>query len=210
MKLIQKRGFKGTREFEILDDSVFVRIKSPLKQEKLTVGLSMLNPEPFVNGSELEFHGRFKSEPLFSLFLNKPNAEEFNAFVDTLKQRVLEDSGISSGVQAASQPEGLDRNVYDEAPEFEEFDQIKVRKKGQVVNVSEVENAIHMLETYVADEAVKPLLSALQQLKAEPQNESHQQKVVDAFNGLGITQGAVLTYAPYLSIFLSDDPFGNH
>ena len=210
MKLIQKRGFKGTREFEILDDSVFVRIKSPLKQEKLTVGLSMLNPEPFVNGSELEFHGRVKSEPLFSLFLNKPNAEEFNAFVDTLKQRVLEDSGISSGVQAASQPEGLDRNVYDEAPEFEGSDHARVRNKGQVVNVSEVENAIHMLETYVTDETVKPLLSALQQLKAEPQNESHQQQVVDAFNGLGITQGAVLTYAPYISVFLSDDPFGNH
>ena len=57
MKLIQKRFLKGTREFEILDeDAVYVRIKGLLKEEKLTVSLSMLNPEPVVNGSELEFY----------------------------------------------------------------------------------------------------------------------------------------------------------
>ena len=36
MKLIQKDLLKGTREFEIVDDVVNVRIKKPFKEEKLT------------------------------------------------------------------------------------------------------------------------------------------------------------------------------
>ncbi|NIQ09905.1 MAG: hypothetical protein GWN55_13830, partial [Phycisphaerae bacterium] len=56
MKLVQKRFFKCVRQFEIIDDAVYARIKGLLKEEKLTVGLFMLNPEPVVNGSELEFH----------------------------------------------------------------------------------------------------------------------------------------------------------
>ena len=90
MKLVQKRFLKGTREFEIIDeDAVYVRIKGLLKEEKVTVSLSMLNPEPVVNGSELEFYSDYKGRPLISLLLNNPNAEEFNAFVDTLKKEII-------------------------------------------------------------------------------------------------------------------------
>jgi hypothetical protein len=55
MKLTQKAFLKGTREFEIIDDAIYVRIKGLLKEEKLTIGLSTLNPEAVVNGSALEF-----------------------------------------------------------------------------------------------------------------------------------------------------------
>ena len=99
MKLIQKRFLKGTREFEIIDDAVYVRIKGLLKEEKLTVGLSMLNPEPVKNGVELEFFSRTQQEPLLSLFLNTPNAEEFNAFVDALKEKALAEYNAFAGVK---------------------------------------------------------------------------------------------------------------
>ena len=56
---------------------------------------------------------------------------------------------------------------------------------------------------------IKPLLSSLETLKADPQNEIHHQNVINAFNELNHLQGAALTYAPYLNIFVSDDPFGD-
>jgi len=46
MKLIQKSLLRGTQEFELLDDEVRVRIKSPFKSKELSVPLAILNPEP--------------------------------------------------------------------------------------------------------------------------------------------------------------------
>jgi hypothetical protein len=216
-KLVQKPFLKGTREFEIVNDTVHVHIKRPLKEERLTVGLALLNPEPVVNKPYLEFYGHEKSRPLLSLFLNQPDAEQFNAFVDTLKQRVLEASNAVAGVEAASQPAsqhpsqptGLAANSYDEPPEFEEFGHNRLRNKGQSVNAARVEASIQLLEKYLVAEDIKPLLSALEALKAEPQNETYFVQMENAFNDLGIMQGAVLTYAPYLSILLADNPFGD-
>lgn len=218
IKLIQKSFLKGSREFEIVNDTVYMHIKRPFKEEKLTVGLSTLNPEPVVNKSCLEFYGHEKSGPLLSLFLNQPDAERFNAFVDTLRQQVLAASNAVAGVEAASQPAsqhpsqptGLAANSYDEPPEFEEFGHNRLRNKGQSVNAERVEASIQMLEKYLVAEDIKPLLSALEALKAEPQNETHFAQMVNAFNELGVMQGAVLTYAPYLSILLADDPFGKN
>ena len=56
---------------------------------------------------------------------------------------------------------------------------------------------------------VDSLVTALETLKTEPDNEAYREKVVETFNGLGILQGAALTYAPYLCVFLSDDPFAD-
>ena len=99
MKLVQKRFLKGTREFEIIDDdALYVRIRGLLKEEKLTVNLSMINPEPVVNGSELEFYSDYKGRPLISLLLNKPNALEFNAFIDTLKKKIIGEDEIFSPI----------------------------------------------------------------------------------------------------------------
>ena len=76
MKLIQKHFLKGSREFEIADDVINVRIKTPFKEEKLTVDLSILNPEPAVNGPFLEFHSRVKCGPLLSLSIDKPDSQK--------------------------------------------------------------------------------------------------------------------------------------
>ncbi len=78
MKLVQKHLLKGSREFEIADDVVNVRLKTPFKEEKMTVMLTILNPDPVVNKPFLEFHSRVKCGPLMSLLINIPNSKEFN------------------------------------------------------------------------------------------------------------------------------------
>jgi hypothetical protein len=99
MRLVQKSLFKGTREFELLDDEVRVRIKSLFHKKELTVTLAILNPEPVVNNARLEFYSRVKCGPLLSLYLNKPNAREFNAFVEALKQKALKEYNAFAGIR---------------------------------------------------------------------------------------------------------------
>jgi hypothetical protein len=82
--------------------------------------------------------------------------------------------------------------------------------KLQSINVADINIALQMLNRYLDAQDINPLLSALETLKTETQNEAYQVQVIGAFNDLGNLQGAVLTYAPYLNIFVSDDPFGDH
>jgi hypothetical protein len=207
-KLVQKSLLDGSREFEIIDDETLsVRIKRLLKEEKLTVSLSMLNPEPVVKGSELEFYSDYKGRPVLSLLLNKPNAEEFNAFIDTLKKKIIGEDDVAAGVDDDSVDEkvseALARNVYEEPPLFEERTDTPDLTSVLPVNAERVADDITMLKTYLDEEDVKPLLDSLQTLKAEPDNEAAFREVLDAYNVLGIKQGAVLTYAPYLKVLLS-------
>ena len=58
-------------------------------------------------------------------------------------------------------------------------------------------------------EEINPLLSALEAIKEEPENESNLGLLVEAFDNLGPLQGAVLTYAPYVNFLLTDDSFGS-
>ena len=207
MKLVQKSFLNGTREFELTDDVLHVRINKLFKEEKLTVGLLILNPEPLINGPYLEFHDRYKGDVLLSLLLNKPNAEEFNAFVNTLKQSA---SGAGNAIAAAetASPESLRSkalawNVYEEPPEFAESDEASESISFQPVNAERLADDVTMLKTYLDENDIKSLLESLEALKAEPHNEVAFQTMLDAFNDLGITQGAVLTYAPYLKVLLS-------
>jgi len=209
-KLVQKHLFKGTQEFEIVDDAVNVRINKPFKEEeKFTVDLSILNPEPVFKESYLEFHSRIKCGALIALYLNKPNAEEFNAFVSTLKQRAIEEYNSFAGIHPGTQRTALTENIHDEPPEFGESDLPPIKNIAKKIDLSMIDEAIQMLETHLAPESIQPLISALKALKAEPQNESLLLQVVDAFNQLGPLQGAVLTYAPYMNALMSDDPFGD-
>ena len=85
----------------------------------------------------------------------------------------------------------------------------KIKNKGQIIKVADIDIALQMLNTYLDKQEIKPLLSALETLKTNTQNEDFQIQVIDAFDNLGSMQGAVLTYAPYLNIFVSDDPFAD-
>jgi len=82
-------------------------------------------------------------------------------------------------------------------------------KKLQSIEVADIDIALQMLKKHMDMQDINPLLSSLEALKKEPQNEEHQEHVINAFNELGPLQGAALTYAPYLNIFVSDDPFGD-
>ena len=207
MKLVQKRFLKGSREFEIVDDAIFVRIKTLFKEEKLTVDLSILDPEPVINDSEMVFYSPHKGQPVFSLLLNKPNPEEFNRFVDTLKRQIKGEYNNMAGADVVS-PEkaksALAWNVHEEPPEFDEPGETRGEINFKPVNAERLATDIAMLKSYLNDDEIKPLLDALEALRAEPESETTFKEMMDAFNQLGIIQGAVLTYAPYLKVVLSD------
>jgi len=98
MKLTQKHLLKGTQEFELLDSEIRIRIKSPFKSKEKSVPLEILNPEPQVEGSYLHFHSRVKCGPLLSLYLNKPNEQEFSAFVEAVKTAALKEYNAFAGL----------------------------------------------------------------------------------------------------------------
>lgn len=206
MKLIQQHLLKGRREFEIIDDRVEVRSKSPFREEeRITVMLTVLNPEPTITRAGLHFTSRVNGEPLLSLYLGKPDVAGFNAFVAQLKQRAMEEYQRFAGLKPLSQ--ALGGNVYDEPPIFDETAQQQARRATKPLDAARIDEAIRMLKTYLPDESIMPLLLALDALKADPANQTGRLAVANTFNQLDSAQGAVLTYAPYLSVILADEAF---
>ncbi len=63
-----------------------------------------------------------------------------------------------------------------------------------------------MLKLYVAGgevgEEIAPLIRIMESMAANPGNEALLVQLSDALGSLGIVQGAILTYAPYLSVIL--------
>ncbi len=99
LKLIQKHILYGIREFELRDDIVKVTVNSMLDENKdFEVELAMINPEPIITKSRVEFHSRVKCRPLISLYLNKPNTQEFNDFVNAIKTKAKNDFNSFAGI----------------------------------------------------------------------------------------------------------------
>lgn len=205
-RLVQKHLFKDTLEFELIDDTVNIHCKSLFKaDESLTVMLAVLNPEPVISKSRLEFTSRVNNEPLMSLYLAKPNANEFNAFVNLVKQRAQDEYNKFAGMKSAA-PLG---NSFEEPPEFEDSNGSVSARQTAPVSAEGVENAIRMLTEYLDSAELSSFLAALEALRTDPQNQACLSRVATEFEALGSNQGAVLTYAPYISILLSDDPFAD-
>lgn len=78
------------------------------------------------------------------------------------------------------------------------------------VEVAKINASIEGLKTFVKDESIDPLISILEALKEDPNNETLLLQLSDTFKALGIIQGAVITYAPYISLLLSYDLFENN
>jgi len=78
-----------------------------------------------------------------------------------------------------------------------------------LVDLHRIETSIRMLQQYLAEDDIAPLVDVLESLAADPRNKALHARLADVFEGLGPLQGAVLTYAPYLSIALAGDLFDN-
>ena len=78
---------------------------------------------------------------------------------------------------------------------------------NQNINPAQVEESIQMLNKYIKEDSIKPLISLLETLKKDPDNKALLPQVSAELNNIGVLKGAVLTYAPYVWIMLSEDPF---
>ncbi|MGD8308674.1 MAG: hypothetical protein PVG98_04465 [Chromatiales bacterium] len=208
-RLVQKR-LLSVQELELTEDSVRVRIKSPFKEEEtLSVFLTVLNPEPVITESRLEFNSRVNGEPLISLYLAKPSAREFNAFVALIKERAQAAHQAFTGLRPGLEPGEPSADALEVPPELADADDFDTATVRRDVDVDSIDSSIRMLRTYIDSEDIAPLLSALEDLKADPKDPSHLARLANVFASLGAVQGAVLTYAPYIIVLLSDDPFGH-
>lgn len=207
-KLVQTQFLRGSREFEITDSTVSFRVKTVFKEKESLVDLSMLNPAPVINKPFLEFHGRVKAGPILSLLIDKPSKREFTDFVDVLKQRARQEYNAFAGLKDGGLPEGMAANRFDEPPDFDDPSPQQAGNNSKPVRVDSIDESIRMLEQHLDTEEIEPLLVALKVLREEPDNPARFGQLVNAFESLGPQQGAVLTYAPYVIILLSDDPFG--
>jgi hypothetical protein len=79
---------------------------------------------------------------------------------------------------------------------------------GKSIDLNSLESSIRMLKLYVTAEEVAPLIEVMEAILNDPQNPSLHERLSEVFTGLGIQQGAVLTYAPCVAVMLGDDPFG--
>jgi hypothetical protein len=77
------------------------------------------------------------------------------------------------------------------------------------VIVAKVESSIELLNIYIKDVDINNFITLLEELKQKPKDETIIDKLRIELDTLGITQGAILTYAPYINVLLSDDPFGD-
>ena len=78
------------------------------------------------------------------------------------------------------------------------------------LNVVDIDNAIQMLNKYAKEPSIKPLISILEALKEDPDNESLLAQLTDTWRNLGVYQGTVLTYVPNFYILIPDDIFGDN
>ena len=78
---------------------------------------------------------------------------------------------------------------------------------SRIIDPQQIETSIMMLKQYVREDDIAPLIDVLESMAVDPLNEALLDQLSDVFGRLGLQQGVVLTYAPYLSTLLSDGLF---
>lgn len=175
IKIVQKDPDRGTREFELVDDAIEYRISSPFGDEELSVVLSVLSPEPVVDGSMMYFLSEVNREALIKLFVDLPDAETFAGFVRTLKSRIKE----------------------------EDFGNLSSDNRKSAITQEQVDTTIRMLENNIDPASIDELLSTLRDLSEVPGDRELLNRVVEAFHSLGMQQGQVLSYTSFFNTLLS-------
>ena len=174
-RIVQIHPDRGTREFELVDDAIEYKISSPFGDEELSVVLSVLSPEPVVDGSMMYFLSEVNREALIKMFVDLPDAETFAEFVRTLRERIRE----------------------------EDFGKLAADNRKSAITREQVDTTIRMLETNMDPDSIDELLSTLRSLSETPGDRERLNRVVEAFDDLGLQQGPVLTYAPFFTTLLS-------
>jgi len=78
------------------------------------------------------------------------------------------------------------------------------------LNVANIEDSIETLTTYANEPCLDPLLSILEALKQDINNEALLEQLIDTWRNLGVFQGTVLTYLPHFYTLIPDDIFGEN
>jgi len=173
--IVQTHPDRGTREFELVGDAIEYRISSPFGDEELSVVLSVLSPEPVIDGSMMYFVSEVNREALIKLFVDLPDAEQFAGFVRTVQQRIREEG----------------------------FGKLAATNRKSEITREQVDTTIRMLQTHLDPTSIEELLSTLRELSEAPGDQQRLNRVVESFDGLGAQQGPVLTYAPFFNTLLS-------
>lgn len=150
-------------------------MSGPLGDEELSVVMSALSSEPVRDESMLYFVSGVNKEPLIKLFVDLPEIETFQSFVDTLQKRIAE----------------------------EDFGRLAADNRESDITKEQVETTIQMLETYVDTDNIGELLTTLRNLANAPGDKEQLNHVVTAFHSLGVHQGPVLAYAPFFNTLVS-------
>ena len=78
---------------------------------------------------------------------------------------------------------------------------------GGSIDAGRIDESIDLLKQHVQEPEIKPMLEVLESMSENPYDYALLDRLSEEFGKLGFLQGAVLTYAPYISIILPDDPF---
>ena len=85
----------------------------------------------------------------------------------------------------------------------EDFGNLNADNRNSVITREQIDTTIHKLETNMDPASIDDLLLTLRNLSEAPNDHEQLNRVVEAFNGLGVQQGSVLTYAPFFNSLLS-------
>ena len=78
------------------------------------------------------------------------------------------------------------------------------------LSVTNIDDSIKTLTTQANEPNLDPLITVLEALKQDIDNESLQTQFFDTWRNLGIYQGTVLTYLPHFYTLIPDDIFGDN
>lgn len=77
----------------------------------------------------------------------------------------------------------------------------------RTIDLVSIKQSIERIKQYVTGCNIEPLISVLEEFNHNADDKALLLKLRDVLNSMGVAQGAVLTYAPYILALSSDDPF---
>ena len=73
-----------------------------------------------------------------------------------------------------------------------------------------IQESIELLKMHYAEQEIASLIAALEAVGQNPDDKANLDQLSEVFNSPTVAQGAILTFAPYIGILLSDDFCGSH